>query len=81
MAFDDRTPCILDTHGPRVATPLEWERAMGFPDGYTLVPFRNRMMPDGPRYNMLGNSMSVPVMEWLGRRISAVDAMSGRCAA
>lgn len=27
--------------------------------------------PDGPRYKSLGNSMAVPVMGWLGRRIAA----------
>lgn len=25
--------------------------------------------PDGPRYKALGNSMAVPVMEWIGARI------------
>lgn len=29
--------------------------------------------PDGPRYKALGNSMAVCVMEWLGRRIEAVE--------
>lgn len=27
--------------------------------------------PDGPRYKALGNSMAVPVMRWIGRRIDA----------
>jgi site-specific DNA-cytosine methylase len=30
---------------------------------------------DGPRYRMLGNSMAVPVMAWLGRRIAMVEAI------
>ena len=29
--------------------------------------------PDGPRYKAIGNSMAVPVMRWIGRRIGAVD--------
>ena len=29
---------------------------------------------DGPRYKALGNSMAVPVMRWIGRRIAAVEA-------
>lgn len=29
------------------------------------------MMADGPRYKMLGNSMAVPVMRWIGRAIDA----------
>lgn len=30
--------------------------------------------PDGPRYRALGNSMAVPVMHWILRRIGAVDS-------
>ena len=29
--------------------------------------------PDGPRYKAIGNSMAVPVMRWIGRRIDAID--------
>ena len=28
---------------------------------------------DGPRYKALGNSMAVPVMRWIGRRIQMVE--------
>jgi len=42
--------------------------------GYTAVPYRNKPAADGPRYKALGNSMAVPVMSWIGRRIAAVDA-------
>jgi DNA (cytosine-5)-methyltransferase 1 len=31
-------------------------------------------MPDGPRYKALGNSMAVPVMAYIGRRIEEVEA-------
>jgi len=51
---------------------------MGFPDDYTLVPYRGRpaaLCPDGPRYKALGNSIAVPVLRWLGERIAAVDAL------
>ena len=30
--------------------------------------------PDGPRYRVIGNSMAVPVMRWIGERIAMVDA-------
>lgn len=73
MALDDRTPCVLDGGRPRIATPLEWERAMGFPDNYTLLEGSRRPQADGPRYKQLGNSMSVPVVQWLGRRIDEVS--------
>ncbi len=59
----------------RRLTPLECERLQGFPDGWTAVPFRKRpIAADTPRYKALGNSMAVPVMRWIGRRISALVA-------
>ena len=58
---------------PRRATPREVERAFGFPDDYTLVPYRGKPACDGPRYKALGNSMAVPCMRWIGERLAAVD--------
>jgi len=60
----------------RRLTPRECERLQGFPDDYTLVPYRKGMMADGPRYKALGNSMAVPVMRWIGERIVAVEALT-----
>lgn len=62
----------------RRLTPRECERLMGFPDDYTLVPYRSRPAADGPRYKALGNSMAVPVMRWIGRRINEVSAVYAR---
>jgi DNA (cytosine-5)-methyltransferase 1 len=56
----------------RRLVPTECERLQGFPDGYTLVPYRGKPAADGPRYKALGNSMAVPVMRWIGRRILEV---------
>ena len=58
----------------RRLTPRECERLQGFPDDFTLVPYRRGMAADGPRYRALGNSMAVPVLRWIGRRISDVDS-------
>lgn len=56
----------------RRLTPVECERLQGFPDGYTNIPWRGKSeSPDGPRYKTLGNSMAVPVMRWIGERMSA----------
>jgi DNA (cytosine-5)-methyltransferase 1 len=58
----------------RRLTPVECERLQGFPDDYTAIPWRKKPAsecPDGPRYKALGNSMAVPVMAWIGRRIAA----------
>lgn len=57
----------------RRITPTEAERLMGFPDGYTNIPYRGKPASDAPRYKALGNSMAVPVMAWLGKRIALVD--------
>jgi len=55
----------------RRLTPTECERLQGFPGGYTNIPWRNKPeAPDGPRYKALGNSMAVPVMHWIGKRIN-----------
>lgn len=63
-------PHALTGVGVRRLTPRECERLQGFPDDYTLIPYRGGMAADGPRYKALGNSMPVPVMRWLGERIS-----------
>ena len=57
----------------RRLTPTECERLQGFPDGWTQVPYRGKPASDGPRYKAIGNSMAVPVMAWIGRRIQAVS--------
>ncbi|ASN01343.1 DNA cytosine methyltransferase [Xanthomonas citri pv. malvacearum] len=49
--------------------PVECERLQGMPDNYTLVPYRGKSAPDGPRYKAIGNSMAVPCVAWLGRRL------------
>jgi DNA (cytosine-5)-methyltransferase 1 len=56
----------------RRLTPMECERLQGFPDGYTDIQLKGKATPDGPRYKALGNSMAVPVMAWIGKRINAV---------
>jgi DNA (cytosine-5)-methyltransferase 1 len=62
-------PHVL-TSAVRRLTPTECERLMGFPDGYTNIPWRGKpTSPDGPRYKALGNSWAVPKFAWLGARI------------
>ena len=63
-------PAVMASMAVRRLTPVECERLQGFPDGYTHIPWRNKPeAPDGPRYKALGNSMAVPCMRWIGRRI------------
>lgn len=72
-------PAILERSNVRRLTPRECERLQGFPDDWTLVPYRGKPALDGPRYQALGNSMAVPVMAWIGHRIDVVEKI--RCAA
>lgn len=68
------TPMVQSAMQVRRLTPIECERLQGFPDGYTNIPWRNKTeSPDGPRYKALGNSMAVPVMRWIGKRIRQVE--------
>lgn len=64
---------VAQPHAVRRLTPVECERLQGFPDGYTAVEYRGKPAADGPRYKALGNSMAVPVMAWIGKRIDAVN--------
>jgi len=59
----------------RRLTPVECERLQGFPDNYTDIQPKGKATPDGPRYKALGNSMAVPVMAWIGKRIQEVEQM------
>ena len=52
----------------RRLTPTECERLQGYPDGWTDLDGA----ADGPRYRALGNSVAVPCVEWILRRIVAV---------
>jgi DNA (cytosine-5)-methyltransferase 1 len=69
-------PAVLQSTAVRRLTPVECERLQGFPDNYTRIAWRNKTpenCPDGHRYKALGNSMAVPVMRWIGERISKVN--------
>ena len=71
----DRHAVAYNTKVRRL-TPIECERLQGFPDGYTNVPWRKKeLSPDGLRYKALGNSMAVPVMQWIGDGIDMVDSL------
>ena len=66
-------PTLLQSMQVRRLTPRECERLQGFPDDYTLIPWRKKYAsecPDGLRYKALGNSWAVPVVRWIGERIA-----------
>ena len=50
--------------------PEECEALQGFPRGYTGIPWRGKPAAVGPRYRAIGNSWAVPVVAWIGARIT-----------
>jgi len=68
----------------RRLVPAECEALQGFPIGWTCLCLplddwardpeaaaERCTCPDSPRYRMMGNAVTVPVIEWLGRRLMA----------
>ena len=53
--------------------PVEVERLFGFPDEWTAEDAGGRAVADTVRYRMLGNSVVVPAIEWIARRINAAE--------
>ena len=60
----DSSACIFDGHEIRRLMPVECERIMGFPDGWTSG------LSDNRRYIALGESVMVPIIEHLGRLLN-----------
>lgn len=78
---DNNPPIVSSSCFVRRLTPRECERLQGFPDDWTLIPYRGKPAgecPDTPRYKALGNSMAVPVMRWIGERIEAAKKSDER---
>lgn len=63
--------------GVRRFTPRETERLQGLPDDWTRWGPGNEEIADTHRYAMTGNAVSVPVAEFIGRRIMSVDPYAG----
>lgn len=68
--YKDATDLVYrQMDGPRLIrrlTPLECERLQGFPDGWTALPGAS----DSARYKALGNSVAIPCVEYIMRRIA-----------
>lgn len=61
---------IFDGYSIRKLTPLECERLQGFPDGWTEYGADGKKISDSARYKALGNAVSVPLPEIIGKRIA-----------
>ena len=76
LTCNHEAPILSTASTVRRLTPKECERLQGFPDDWTLVPWRGKdaeRCPDAPRYKACGNSMAVPVMRWIGERIKIIE--------
>ncbi|MDR3158975.1 MAG: DNA cytosine methyltransferase, partial [Zoogloeaceae bacterium] len=72
-SVDRESESIAVSSGVRRLTPRECERLQGFPDDYTLVPYRGKPAADMLRYRAIGNSMAVPAMRWIGEKLWGND--------
>ena len=79
-------PAVRVASAVRRLTPTECERLQGFPDGWTAVDGEptyaqakngswrcKEGTPDAPRYAAMGDAVTVNVIEWIARRIYAVQ--------
>ncbi len=57
---------VKQGYAVRRLTPTECERLQGFPDSWTDIPGAS----DTGRYKALGNSVAIPCVEWIMRRIA-----------
>jgi DNA (cytosine-5)-methyltransferase 1 len=79
-AGGNTAPAVIGLNPPmavRRLTPVECERLQGFPDNWSRISWKGKPeeeCPDGPRYKACGNSMAVPVMAFIGKRIAEVEA-------
>jgi DNA (cytosine-5)-methyltransferase 1 len=70
-------PMVQPAMAVRRLTPVECERLQGFPENWSRISWKGKPeeeCPDGPRYKACGNSMAVPVMAFIGKRIAEVEA-------
>lgn len=64
---------VAERWAVRRLTPGECEKLQGVPPGWTMIPWRGKpadQCPDGNRYRALGNSWAVPVVRWIGERLT-----------
>jgi DNA (cytosine-5)-methyltransferase 1 len=74
-----QTIAVQTSLAVRRLTPTECERLQGFPDGWTAGGV-NGPQADSARYRQMGNAVAVPVVEWILRRLKAVDAAKEKVA-
>jgi len=72
ITAQDRHGVQIDTDSEtriRKLTPLECERLQGFPDGWTEFYPDGTKVSDSERYERCGRTITIPVVEAIGRRL------------
>ena len=69
-------PALVRDFAVRRITPLEAERLMGLPDGWTAILYRGKPMADGPRYRLIGNGIAINCLRWIGERIAMFERVA-----
>jgi len=64
------TAITSPTHKPRRLTPLEQERAMGWPDNHTQTTPTGQTLPDTTRYKMTGNGITPQTITWIAKHLT-----------
>lgn len=67
----DRGVKVVEGAHVRRLTPVECERLMGWPDGWTAP--EGVKAPDSRRYHACGDGVVANVAEWIGRRLIAIE--------
>jgi hypothetical protein len=61
------------TMAVRRLTPLECERLMGWPDGWTATKADGTPQSDTHRYKQCGNGIASPVAQWIAQQLLQLD--------
>jgi DNA (cytosine-5)-methyltransferase 1 len=64
-------PHVATGYAVRRLTPRECERLQGFPDDWTRWDANGKEIADTHRYRLMGNAVTVNVIEWIAQRLPA----------
>jgi hypothetical protein len=64
---------VATTMAVRRLTPLECERLMGWPDGWTATKNDGTPQSDTHRYKQCGNGIASPVAQWIAQQLLQLD--------
>lgn len=73
FTIDATSPHYVVGDRIRKLTPIECERLQGFPDQWTSAGKNGEVISNSQRYKVLGNAVTVNVIQALGKAINALD--------